>query len=125
MRAWQPDTLQAPIRGLRSLYDLDTERGNPYCQRSDFPSVLGISDTSRARFDGPFSLYLFTPQTNFSEWIEIQNLLAEYRSGSDSSSFTSRRAYFLLISGDAKSGVVRGIVPGRGLRIHSPTDYLS
>jgi hypothetical protein len=53
----------------------------------------------------------------FSEWIEIQNLLAD--TGADLTLLPLHLGELLLpdIRG-AKSGVVRGIVPGRGLRIY-------
>lgn len=53
----------------------------------------------------------------FSEWIEIQNLLAD--TGADLTLLPSHLGEVLLLDiRDAKSGIVRGIVPGRGLRIY-------
>ena len=53
----------------------------------------------------------------FNEWIEIQNLLAD--TGADLTLLPSHLGELLLPDiTDAKTGVVRGVVPGRGLRIY-------
>ena len=53
----------------------------------------------------------------FHEWIEIQNLLAD--TGADLTLLPSHLGELLLPDiRDAKGGVVRGIVPGRELRVY-------
>jgi hypothetical protein len=53
----------------------------------------------------------------FHEWIEIENLLAD--TGADLTLLPSHLGELLLPDiRDGRSGVVRGIVPGRGLRIY-------
>ena len=53
----------------------------------------------------------------FNEWIEIQNLLAD--TGADLTLLPSHLGELLVPDiRDAKSGIVTGIVPGRGLRIY-------
>jgi hypothetical protein len=53
----------------------------------------------------------------FNEWIEIQNLLAD--TGADLTLLPSHLGELLVPDiRDAKSGIVTGIVPGRGLGIY-------
>ena len=65
--------------------------------------------------DTPSLYWIFSRR--FSEWIEIQNLLAD--TGADLTLLPLHLGELLLPDiRDAKSGIVRGIVPGRGLRIY-------
>ena len=80
-----------------------------------FPYRIGHSDLL-GRIRRPLLTISFFSE-RFHEWIEIENLLAD--TGADLTLLPSHLGE-LLVSNirDAKRGVVRGIVPGRGLRIY-------
>jgi hypothetical protein len=80
-----------------------------------FPYRTGHSDLLGRVRRPLLTVSIFSQQ--FSEWIEIQNLLAD--TGADLTLLPSHLGELLLPDiRAAKSGVVTGIVPGRGLRIY-------
>ena len=80
-----------------------------------FPYRIGHSDLL-GRIRRPLlTISIFSER--FHEWIEIENLLAD--TGADLTLLPSHLGELLVPNiRDAKRGVVRGIVPGRGLRIY-------
>jgi len=80
-----------------------------------FPCRIGHSDLL-GRIRRPLlTISIFSER--FHEWIEIENLLAD--TGADLTLLPSHLGELLVPNiRDAKRGVVRGIVPGRGLRIY-------
>lgn len=83
-----------------------------------FPNRTGHSDLL-GRVRRPLvTISIFSQR--FSEWIEIQNLLAG--TGADLTLLPSHLGEVLLPDiRDAKSGIVRGIVPGRTAHLSPPT----
>lgn len=80
-----------------------------------FPYRTGHSDLLGRVRRPLLTISIFSQR--FNEWIEIQNLLAD--TGADLTLLPSHLGELLLPDiRDAKSGIVRGIVPGRGLRIY-------
>ena len=79
-----------------------------------FPYRTGHSDLLGRLRRPLLTIAIFSQR--FDEWIEIQNLLAD--TGADPTLLPAHLGELLLPDiRDARSGVVRGIVPGRGLRI--------
>ena len=80
-----------------------------------FPYRIGHSDLL-GRIRRPLLTVSFFSQ-RFHEWIEIENLLAD--TGADLTLLPSHLGEVLVPDiRDAKRGVVRGIVPGRELRLY-------